>query len=177
VARISDERTFKEELSKLIKLWPASEESKKAGEIIAYLNEKLPELKIEEEKIIAKELFIADTASSVVFAIIIMDPRFNMNQATFDVISYNIDNYTNMNYSTKGNLIDNKYVMITVSGFRNHSQTMDYYRKFKTESLVRNLSGSPMFTFVISNNNLDVLSRDKNPERYLLFFKENYLTE
>ena len=49
--------------------------------------------------------------------LIITDPAFNLNQASFDVISYNIDNYTNKNFKTEGSLVDNKYIMITVSGF------------------------------------------------------------
>ena len=61
VARISDERGFKEDLNKLIKTWPETTESKKAEELIAYLNQKIPELKVEEEKVIAAELYIADT--------------------------------------------------------------------------------------------------------------------
>jgi len=32
-----------------------------------------------------------------------------------------------------------------------------------------------MMTFIISANNLKVLKNDKNPDRYLLFFKEKYL--
>ena len=102
VARISDERSFKEELNNLIKTWPETAESKKAEEIITYLNQKTPELKVEEDKEIAAELYIADTTATHVFALIITDPAFNINQATFDVISYNIDNYTNKNYRTEG---------------------------------------------------------------------------
>ena len=67
VARISDERTFKEELNKLIKTWPETAESKKAAEIIAYLNQKMPELKVEEDKEIAAELYIADTTCNPCF--------------------------------------------------------------------------------------------------------------
>lgn len=174
VARIADERTFRDELNKIIKSWPESEESRKAGEIIEYLNVKLPELKVEEEKEIAKELFIADTTSIQHFVLIITDPGFNINQATFDVISYNIDNYTNQNYRTEGTLVDNRYIMITVSGFPNFSQTLDYHNKFKPETHIRNSSGSEMYSFVIGSDNLKVLTEDKNPARYLLFFKENY---
>ncbi len=175
VARISDERTFKDELNALIKLWPDSEESKKAGEIIAFINQEIPELKVEEEKEIAEELFVADTALNHVFALIIENPAFNINQATFDVISYNIDNYTNLNYSTEGTLVDNKYIMITVSGFQKYQKVLEYYTVFSTEKLVRNPSSSKIYSFVISNDNLKVLDNDKKPERYLLFFKENYL--
>ena len=177
LARITDERTFKDELNKLIKEWPESPESKKAGEIIAFLNEKIPELKIEEETVIARELFVADTTGSHVFALIIADPAFNINLATFDVISYNIDNYTNNNYRTEGTVTDKKYIMITVSGFINYTQALDYYSNFATEKLIRNSSGAKMFTFIINNSNLKILSEDKNPERYLLFFKENFLPE
>jgi tetratricopeptide (TPR) repeat protein len=175
VARIADERTFKDELNKLILQWPGTEEAKKAGEIIAYLNQEIPELKVEEEKEIARELFIADTTTTNIFVLIIADPAFNINQAAFDVISYNIDNYTNKNYKTEGTLVDNKYIMITVSGLKNYSQVLEYYNAFRTEKLVRNLTNAAMYSFVISRDNLNVLNTDKNPERYLLFFKENYL--
>lgn len=175
VARIADERTFKEELNKLIKQWPGTQETKKAGEIIAYLNLEIPELKVEEEKEIARELFVADTTTTNIFVLIIADPAFNINQASFDVISYNIDNYTNKNYKTEGTLVDNKFIMITVSGFTNYSQVMEYYNAFRTEKLVRNLSNAAMYSFAINRDNLNALNKDKNPERYLLFFKENYL--
>ena len=174
IARISDERTFKEELGKIIKQWPGTEEAEKAGEIIAFLNQKLPELLVEEEKLIAEELFTADTTDTKIFALIIPDPALNINQATFDVISYNIDNFTNKNYRTEGTLTDSKYVMITVGGFQSHDQAMDYYNTFRPEKIIRNPSGAIMYTFVISRNNLNALIKDKNPDRYLLFFKENY---
>jgi len=176
-ARISDEKAFKDELSLLVKTWPSSIESKKASEIISYLNQKLPGLRLEEEKEIAMELFVADTTSAHFFIIIIANPGFNMNQAVFDVISYNIDNYTNNNYRTQGELIDKKYLMITVSGFAKYRQSMDYFKSFNTARIVRNPSASEIYSFIISSKNLQVLNTDRNPERYMLFFRENYLNE
>ncbi|MCX6332946.1 MAG: tetratricopeptide repeat protein [Bacteroidia bacterium] len=177
VARTSDERAFKEELNSIVKSWPSSDESKKASEIIAYLNQKMPELKAEEEKALAQELYVIDTISAHFFVIIIANPKFNMNQAVFDIISYNIDNYTNNNYRTQGELLDNKYLMITVSGFAKYNQSMDYYKSFATEKIVRNPSSSTIYSFIIDSNNLKTLNTDKNPERYLLYFRENYLNE
>jgi len=175
VGRLSDERGFREELNNLIKGWPATSESKKAAEIIAYLNKKTPELKIEEDKKIATEIYTADTTLTHVFVLIISDPTFNLNQASFDVISYNIDNYTNKNYKTEGTLIDNKYIQITVSGFKDYSQAMDYYSAFKTEKSVRNTANAKMMTFIISDSNFKVLKNDKDTGRYMLFFREKYL--
>lgn len=175
IARLSDERGFKEELNKLIKAWPQTDESKKAGEIIAYLNQKLPELKVEEDRVIAQELYVADTTRNHVFALIIADPAFNINQANFDVISYNIDNYTNKNYRTEGSQVDGKYIMITVSGFLDYKTALDYYNGFLVEKFIRNTSNIKMFSFLISNENLIILNNDKQPDRYNIFFIEKYL--
>ena len=92
---------------------------------------------------IAAEIYIVDTISLYSFIVIIDDPAFNINQASFDVISYNIDNHTNKNYRTDGILVDNKYIKITVSGFADNSQAWDYYNSFKAEKLIRNTSGCP----------------------------------
>jgi len=175
VARLTDERGFKEELTKLIKTWPQSEESKKATEITAILNQKMPELKVEEDRQIAQELYVADTTKTHMFALVIADAAFNINQATFDVISYNIDNYTNKNYRTEGSLVDNKFILITVSGFQDYKTVLSYYNKFLVDKNVRNSRGSKMYSFIINNDNLVILKSDKNPERYNLFFIENYL--
>ncbi len=174
-ARVSDEKSLRQELNNLIKAWPGSEESKRAADLIAYLNKKTPELKVEEDKQIAAEIFSADTTSIQRFVLIINDPSFNKNQATFDVISYNIDNYTNNNYKTESVTVDNKYIMITVSGFKNFYSAMNYYKAFNEASPVRNQQGVPMKSFVIGEKNLKVLNDDKNPERYWLFFTEKYL--
>jgi tetratricopeptide (TPR) repeat protein len=175
VARMSDERGFKEELSKVIKAWPESAESKKASELVAFLNKKVPELKVEEDKKIAAVLYVADTTENHRFVLIINDPKFNINLATFDVISYNIDNYTNKNYKTEGTLTDNKYIMITVSGFKNYTQANEYFNAFRIDQIVRNPSGTKMLTFTISDSNLKVLNTDKDPGRYQLFFQENHV--
>ena len=175
VGRMSDERTFKDELNKLIKLWPETAESKKAADLIAYLNQKMPELKVEEDKKIAAEIYTADTTANHVFALIISDPAFNLNQASFDVISYNIDNYTNKNYKTEGVLFENKFILITVSGFTTYSDALNYYNAFKIEKSVRNPTSAKMMTFIISAENIKVFKNDKDPGRYMLFFKEKYL--
>lgn len=177
IARTSDEKSFKEELTKLIKLWPETPETKKASEIIAYLNKVSPELKVEEDRQIAKEIYVDEKSLPQIFALIIQNASFNINQATFDVISYNIYNYTNKNFRTEGTLVDDKYIMITVSGFADLQTAMDYYKAFRTDQIVRNTSGSAMTTFIIGKNNLDTLNNDKNPERYKLFFNEKYLSE
>lgn len=173
-AKISDERGLKAELENLIKAWPDTPESKKAAELTDYLNKKLPDLKIEEDQQIAKELYVADTIPIHSFALIISDPAFNINQASFDVISHNIDNFTDKNYRTEGLLVNNNYIMITVSGFNSNKEAWSYFDSFKPDKIIRNISPGTFMTFLINNENLKALEKDKNPERYLLFFREKY---
>ena len=175
VARITDERTFKEDLNILVETYPGTPESQRAKELIGHINQKMPELKIEEEKVIAAELYVADTTVTRTFVLVIPDPKFNVNQATFDVISYNLDYYTNRNFKTEGSLVDSRFIMITISGFQNFSQTLEYYKRFESAKPVRNASGAREITFVISSENLQKLMKDKNPERYELFFRDNLL--
>ena len=176
IARTSDERIFKEELNNLINNWPGTPETARASEIIAFLNQTIPELKVEEDRQIASEIYIADSTSQHVFALIIMSANFNINQVTFDVISYNIDNYTNSNFRTEGAVVDDKYIMLTVSGFADITSALEYYRSFRTGEIVRNPAGSQMMTFIIGRKNLETLGKDKNPERYRLFFTDKYLS-
>ncbi len=175
IAQTADVKTFKDELGKVIKLWPGTEEAQRASELIAFLNQEIPELKIEEDKQTAKEIYGDDKSSPHLFVLVIMNKSFNINQATFDVISYNIDKYTNRNFRTSGELVDDKYIMISVSGFKDLKEAMDYYQAFNIEKEVRNPSGSKMFSFIIGQKNLEVLMKDKDPEKYRLFFIENYL--
>lgn len=176
VARTSDERRLREELNGLRKAFPDSDEGLRAAELIAHLDKEMPELRIEEDIVVARELYTVDTAAQHTFVIIIESPSFNVNQAAFDVISYNIDNYTNRNFRTEGVLTDNRYIRITVSGFANNTEAWNYYFSFDAGKIIRNASGAPVMTFLINNENLLRLDEDKNPGRYHLFFEENYLS-
>jgi tetratricopeptide (TPR) repeat protein len=176
-ARTADEKSFKDELSKLVKSWPGTPEAEKALEMIAYLNKEIPQLKVEEDKQIASEIYVDEMDSPHSFIIIIQNPAFNVNQASFDVISYNIDNFTNNNYRTQGTLVDDKFVLLTVSGFTNTADAMKYYMAFNVAQIVRNPSNSSILAFIIGKGNLEALLKDKNPERYRLFFNEKYLNE
>ncbi|HEX2970296.1 MAG TPA: tetratricopeptide repeat protein [Bacteroidales bacterium] len=174
IARSSGEKAFKDDLRIMAETYPGTPESKKALELIAHINQQVPELKIEDERIAAAELYIADTTVSRTFVLIIPDPSFNLNQATFDVISYNIDYYTNKNFKTEGAFPDKKYIMVTVSGFQSFAQAMEYRRKFESAKPVRNPGGIKMVTFIIGGDNLSKFREDGDPERYDVFFRENF---
>jgi hypothetical protein len=67
--------------------------------------------------------------------------------------------------------------MLTVSGFQKTDDAIEYYRAFRTEDVIRNPSESKIISFIIGKTNLEAFRKDKNPDRYLLFFREKYLNE
>lgn len=175
LAPLVSEKTLKEELLKITTGFPESEEATRASEIIAYLNKKVPELKEEEDIQIAEQLYDTLDTAPYRFILILKDPGLDMNRLAFDVINYNIDNYTNENYNTRGELVDNEYIRITVGTFQDINTAMEYYNNFNTFELFRNIGDSEILSFIISSSNYEGLNADKDADKYYLFFRENYL--
>lgn len=175
IGRTGDLRKLTTVLDDIIRTGPDTGEGKKALELRAFLDKEAPEIKIEEDKQIAATLFDSDTTAQLSFGLVITDNTININQVSFDVISYNIDNYTNRNFRTEGSLTDDRYVIVYVSGFSGNSEAWDYFRAFSPARVLRNASATGVMTFLISSGNRAILENDKNPERYLLFFRDNYL--
>lgn len=174
MAKSIDEKTLKQELVKITDKYPGTEEAERAGGMIAYLNEKVPELKKEEE--IQKATQIYDTLKTPPyrFVMVVKNSERDINRLTFDVINYNIDNYTNENYNTAGELVNNEYITVTVGAFEEPGTAMEYYKRFSPGEIISK-QDDEIITFIISNSNYRNFTSDKNPDRYYLFFRENYL--
>lgn len=176
-AATGDERTYREHLSSLVKEYPSTDQAARARELMGALDQEKPELRVEEDRQIAAEIYFYEPEETHLFVVLIEDPGFNLNQATFDVINYNIDNYTNRNFRAEGQLVGNRFILMTVRGFTSTDDAMDYYRNFSTLRIVRNSTTSNTKSFIITPRNLETLRKDLDPPRYLLFFRENYLQD
>lgn len=169
-----DERELKGMLSAIEKEFPGTPEAERASGLIAYLNMEMPELKIEEEQQIARELFSTDTTGPHYFVAVVMSGSADINRLTFDVINFNIDNYTNQNYSSNGELRDNRFVMITVGTFPGSKKATLYLESFDPAGIFGDHLTARIITFIITPDNLDILKRENDPEKYNLFYIENY---
>ena len=169
------ERELRGELVKITLQYPGTDEAGRASEMIAYLDSEVPELKIEEDIEKAVQLYDTLNTAPFRFVIILKDETLDMNRLTFDVINYNIDNYTNDNYNTRGELVHNEYIMIAVGLFDDIETAMEYYNNFKPSDILRTTGQDEILSFIISSSNYNSLLTDRNPDRYYLFFRENYL--
>ena len=175
MARSVDERTLKEELQALAKKFPGTIEATRASELVAHINRELPELKVEEEKEIAEEIYSTELSGPHYFVVILKSNELDVNRLTFDVINFNIDTYTNKNYSTRGELVNDKYIMITVRTLEDEFEAADYYNSFDYTGILKDTGTTEILIFTITEANMEVFLKDKDPDRYNFFFEKHYL--
>jgi tetratricopeptide (TPR) repeat protein len=175
MATIVDERELKGMLSAIVQQFPGTPEAERASDLIEYLNTEIPELKIEEEQQIARELFSRDITGPHYFVAVIMNNNEDINRLTFDVINFNIDNYTSNNYSANGELFSNRFVMITVGTFPGREEATNYMDSFDPARIFGDHTSARVITFIITPDNMNILKKENDPEKYNLFYLENYL--
>lgn len=175
MARLVDERTLKEELQLIVKLFPATEEAARASELIAHINSEIPELKVEEEKEIAEEIYSTELSGPHYFVVIIKNNKLDVNRLTFDVINFNIDTYTDKNYSTRGELVNDEYIMISVRTLEDEFVAAEYYNNFDYSGILKNTGSAEIMIFTITEANMETFLKDKDPDRYNFFFENHYL--
>ena len=88
-------------------------------------------------------------------------------------------NYTKSNYGSKYTVESDKiaegYFFIKTSGFSNKEDAKKYIEKIKLNSfLMREISRTTNYLWIISNNNFHRLSSEESFKLYHEFYKSNY---
>lgn len=168
------EIAYKEKLDLLVARYPATDEGKRAAEIIAFLRQAKPEIRIAEDTRIAEEIYHPDTLQPHFVIIIVSNPKANMNQIVFDVINYNLDNFANKNYRTEGTAVDAGYLLITTGPFENAAGAAAWLKTFNPGQTIREASAAGLTLYLISRDNLQKFREDKNIDRYAIFHSKEY---
>ncbi len=168
------EMAYKEKLDSLIAKYPATPEGKRAAEITAFLKREIPALQVAEDTRIAEELYTSDTLQPHYVMIIAGNMQANMNQMVFDVINYNLDNFADKNYRTEGKTAGTDYILITVGIFENAAEAEAWLRAFDPSSDIREAGSAVLSLFIISRDNLEKFTSDKNIARYRIFYETAY---
>jgi len=171
------EIAYKEKLDSLTAKYPETPEGKRAAEITAFLKREIPALQVAEDTRIAEELYEADTAQTHYVIVIAENIQANMNQMVFDVINYNLDNYTDKNYRTEGKVVDNQYILISVGTFENAAGAAGWLGAFDPGANIRGAENANISLYAISRDNLEKLATDKNINRYRIFYETAYNTK
>jgi tetratricopeptide (TPR) repeat protein len=168
------EVAYKEKLDSLTAKYPETPEGKRAAEITAFLKREMPALQIAEDTRIAEELYEADSVQPHFVLVVAENIQANMNQMVFDVINYNLDNFTDKNYRTEGKVVDTDYILITVGTFKNAAEADKWLSAFDPLANIRGAENAAISLYIISRDNLEKLTNDKNITRYRIFYETAY---
>ena len=186
VGRSGDIRRYKIALSEVVELYPKTEVAKSAAEIIVFIDKRELQLATTAKTDATTDKPGDQAKPSVIYNqprgqhifLAIVPKQSPLNQLKFNLVSFNVDNYIDLNLNVANRELTEFIELITVEPLTNQKEAMDYFQKATAEQgLMGNLSSSDYTLTVISRENLEILLKDKSVAEYLNFFKANYLKQ
>lgn len=185
VGQSGDIRSYRIELGKVVELYPQTDVAKSASSILSLLDQRELQLASAQDGIAevtgkpgdqAKPAAIYVKPEGEHLFIAIVPKKSPLNQLRFNLISFNVDYYINLNLNVSSKELTEFVELIIVEPFKEQKDVMEYYAKASAEQgLMGGLAETDYSFVVISRANLDILLKDKSVAGYLNFFRENYL--
>ncbi len=171
---LEGEMIYKAKLDTLLARYPDTDEGKRAAGIIEFLRREKPEIRVAEESRIAEEIYNADTMQTHYVIIVLSGDAAYLNQAVFDVISYNLDHHPQESYNTEGESLLPGRLLIATGPFAGAAEAAAWMAQFNVAATIREAEKGAPAVMLISSDNLKTLREDKNPERYIIFHTKVY---
>lgn len=121
---------------------------------------------------IATRSLSADRNTAFVYTIIYHPDSLDANRLLFQLARYNFTNYLVRNFEIRTEEADGLQRM-TVGGFRNYDEAMQYARQLHRQAMITNIIGNNK-SLVISENNLELLGRQFSYADYEAFYANHF---
>ncbi|MBN1117137.1 MAG: tetratricopeptide repeat protein [Bacteroidales bacterium] len=168
-----DTTQFIDDLQKLIAKYPQSDIIQNVNTLVSYLQNASPEAAREQKAMEAKELF-SDNKEEEHYVVIAIQRNVSSNQLMFNIINFNIDNYSEQDLKVIKADVGN-HSLLAVNPFADAKQAMVYYNNISTYTeLWRDVNTQDAEIFVISTSNFEILKKSKSIENYLIYSEEHY---
>jgi tetratricopeptide (TPR) repeat protein len=174
---LGDTVQFRNELKRIVKDYPKREEALSAKDMIFYLDNRHPEMKIAEEQKQAEEVFkyLPDQPHLVVIA---LPKGANMNQLVFNLINFNLDNFSKINLSVNAELLGKDFSLVKVKIFTNAEQAQNYLKAISDfKDLFKDVNPGNHRDFIISESNLSKMTLMNSPDNYMLYYSKFYVNK
>jgi tetratricopeptide (TPR) repeat protein len=174
IGKTGDLLRLREELNKIIENYPKHEIAGQAKDILNFMNNYKPETKKAEDTKIAEVIYTINNASEYYFAVVVNKTE-DINQISFDIINFNLDNFSNEKYDVNRDDLGKDYKIITVHGFKSIEAVKKYYSAFFANvDVIKNVKGNKS-VFYISPENFMVLQKQKDADSYTQYFKIHFI--
>lgn len=183
-AKQGDIRAYRAELNAIVEQYPNSEVAKSALEIIEMLNKRELQLASAQPDGVSKDqTTVADAASLVSYKapqgehlfVAVIPQNAPVNQLRFNLVTFNVDNFINLNLNVTSSELTEYVTLILVESFEDLNQAMEYFVAVSAEQgIMGNLTSTDYSFVLISRENLEIFKNDKSVTGYLEFFQNNY---
>ncbi|MCF8369585.1 MAG: tetratricopeptide repeat protein [Bacteroidales bacterium] len=130
---------------------------------------------IKEEEKFDVTIYKFNPQSKHLFSMVVKSP-VNINALKVRISDFNMKFYSIENISVTNILLDKETHFVMVGNFDTIDDAMGYYHAIMTDDYVfANLEPDQFDGFVIAQENYPVFYKDKDLNKYLAFFKQNYL--
>ncbi|MCK4745848.1 MAG: tetratricopeptide repeat protein, partial [Bacteroidales bacterium] len=179
VGAISGKEEMKVNLDSLLAQHPGTDESTQAQEIIDYMYVEFPEIKEADQAKEAEVIYAMYDPDQAHQFLIALHSSENVNQVSFDLLNYNLDNFNQYDLSIERLDLSDGYYMLVVQTFNNAEGAARYLDVIRENSTVI-LNGIPETNFrmmVISLDNFATLAQQQAHNPYYLFYLKHYLNQ
>lgn len=172
--------SLKVALEKLVEKYPDSDVVPLAQNILDYLRDPSDTARIKKEPEVQYDISIYEfnPNSKQIFAMVVKDENVNINALKVRISDFNTKFYSLENLSITSILLDANTHFVMVGNFIEIDRAMTYYNNIMSNDYVfANLDKDQYNGFVIAQENYPVFYRDKDVNKYLAFFKQNYVKQ
>jgi len=155
---------LKKELNILVKKYPDAEITTNAKEI----------LQIIESGKLEEKLYEYEPETKHYYVIVVAKDKVDFNKLKFDYLSFNLDNFDNLNLNVAQVKLDDNRDMIVVQSFKNEKDAGNYYAELISKGILKAYRLTPYKHFIISEANYQKYLKDQNTEKYLKFYRNSY---
>ena len=177
VGALQGKEAMKIALDTLISQFPSTEEATQAQEIIDYMYVEFPEIREADQAAVAEEIYsVVDSAQEHYFILAVRTGQ-NVNQVSFDLLNYNLDHYNQYDLSISQIPMTDSYNALVVSKFNNAEGASRYLQDIQRNSgtILTGMEATQYRIMIISRDNYQILSEDKQLTPYYLFYMKHYL--
>ncbi len=184
IGKSLDLRSFRTALNEVVMKYPKTEVSETATNILAYIRKQELQLvsgqtidttKQVDTTIVVKTAVAYNQPTGEHLLIIMVPKKSNMNQLKFNIVSFNVDAFINIDLSVNNQPFNEFFELIRVEKFKDSKQAMEYYQAaIRKEGLLNPLKPNEYSIFIISTGNYTLFMEDKSLADYLNFFKATY---
>jgi tetratricopeptide (TPR) repeat protein len=179
VGALQGKEAMKIALDTLIAQHPSTEEATQAQEIIDYMYVEFPEIREADQAAEAEEIYTVVDSTQEHYFILAVQTGQNVNQVSFDLLNYNLDHYNQYDLSISQIPMTDSFNALVVSKFNNAEGASRYLRDIQqnTGSILAGVEASQYRIMIISRENYQILSEDKELMPYYLFYMKHYLLQ